>query len=263
LQETRFSEDARRRILSCRVEPLFYADWLRAVFIHYEVDAEALQRVVPFELDLDEGRAYVSLVAFTMQGMRPRYGGKIGEWLFKPIATHGFLNVRAYVRHRGEPGIYFLAEWLSNPVSVKLGPRCFGLPYRLGRLEYQHQHQTGFLEGRVMDSHTHHVLEYDADFDPCAESKPCEAGTRAEFLLERYTAFTERNSHKRFFRIWHPPWPQTPIKLTVRDDSLLTANWPLFRDAVLIGANYSPGVTNVWMGRPHSINQGQEGVISR
>src|SRR5262245_45936984 len=57
------SAAARRRLLSRRAEPLFFADWDRALFIHYEVDAAALQRAVPFALDLREGRAYVSLVA--------------------------------------------------------------------------------------------------------------------------------------------------------------------------------------------------------
>jgi hypothetical protein len=48
---------ARRRLLSVKGEPLFYADWLRVLFIHFEVDAGALQREVPFPLDLREGRA--------------------------------------------------------------------------------------------------------------------------------------------------------------------------------------------------------------
>src|SRR3981081_1053396 len=64
------SEAARRRLLSRPGEPLFIADWDEGLMIHYEVDAELLQGVVPFELDLLDGRAFVSLVAFTMRGMR-------------------------------------------------------------------------------------------------------------------------------------------------------------------------------------------------
>src|SRR5258708_2906893 len=130
------SEAGRRRLLSLRGEPLFIADWEQVLMIHYEVDAEALQDAVPFKLDLHDGRAFVSLVAFTMRGMRPRVGGRVASWLLKPIATHGFLNVRAYVRQGSESGIYFLAEWLENRLSVALGPPLFGLPYRLGKLEY-------------------------------------------------------------------------------------------------------------------------------
>src|SRR5471032_247219 len=89
-----FSDDGRERLLSVPGEPLLLADWERVLFIHYEVDAAVLQRELPFELDLRDGKAHVSLVAFTMRDMRPRVGGKIAAWLFKPVATHAFLNVR-------------------------------------------------------------------------------------------------------------------------------------------------------------------------
>src|SRR5262245_26030044 len=101
---------AKQRLLSLPLEPLFIADWDSPLMIHYRVDAQRLRRVVPFELDLWEGHAYVSLVAFTMRGMRPRFGSPWLNWLFRPIATHDFLNLRTYVRFRGERGIYFITE---------------------------------------------------------------------------------------------------------------------------------------------------------
>src|SRR2546423_2497375 len=94
------NESAKRRLLSSKGEPLFFSDWDRALFIHFEVDAGVLQGEVPFALDLREGKAYVSLVAFRMRRMRPRLGGKLAAWCFKPIATHELLNLRTYVRHR-------------------------------------------------------------------------------------------------------------------------------------------------------------------
>src|SRR3569833_3455611 len=91
---------ARQRLLSIKGEPLLLADWLRPVFIHYEVPTALLQRDVPFELDLRHGKAYVSLVAFTMRRMRPFRGRVLTAWLLKPIANNDFLHVRTYVRHR-------------------------------------------------------------------------------------------------------------------------------------------------------------------
>lgn len=255
LREGDLSSAGRQRLLSARGEPLFLADWNRAVFLHYEVDPAALQAAVPYCLDLWEDRAYVSLVAFTLRRMRPRIGGRLGAWLFRPIATHEFLNVRAYVRHRNEPGIYFLAEWLSNPLSVRLGPPAFGLPYRLGGIDYQHTHEHGELRGSVEAAAGTGALRYRAKVRPDCSFVPCPAGTLDEFLLERYTAFTCRGSRRGFFRIWHPPWPQTGIELTVTDQSLLNENWPCFREARLIGGNYSPGVRDVWMGRSHGIGR--------
>jgi len=270
------SAAARRRLLSVKGEPLLYADWLRVLFIHFEVDAAVLQREVPFPLDLRKGRAYVSLVAFTMRGMRPRVGGRLGALLFKPIATHNFLNVRTYVKHRGETGIHFLAEWLDNPISVMLGPLTFGLPYRFGRLHYQHNYEAGVLHGQVTSiprlfnqnpSRDSLRLEYRAEINPGATFSPCDPNSLDEFLLERYTAFNGKPVHRqfedssltipdstsrRFFRIWHPPWPQIPVHISSLKTSLLSSVWPWFSGARLVGAHYSPGALNVWMGRPQT-----------
>jgi uncharacterized protein YqjF (DUF2071 family) len=230
-------------------EPMFYARWDRAVFIHYAADPATLQRDVPFELDLREGSAFVSIVAFALSRMRPRIGGRLSEWLFKPIATHEFLNVRTYVRHRGEPGIYFLAERLSNPLSVHLGPRTFGLPYKFGRLIYEHACVPGEIRGYVDAREGRLSYQGDVAADHFAPSEP---GSLTEFMLERYTAFTQERKRARFFRVWHSPWEQAPAQIDVTADTLLTSTGLWRKTAECIGANYSPGA-EVWMGRPHRI----------
>ncbi len=247
------NDAARKRLLSRFAEPLFVADWDRALFIHYEVDPVVLQREVPFQLDLVDGRAYVSLVAFTLRDFRFRFGGALGGWLVKPIANHTFLNVRTYVRHRGESGILFLAEWLSNPMSVLLGPRTFGLPYRFGRIDYQHRHETGMLRGNVAAVGSELELTYEARIEANPEFEICPSGSFDDFLLERYTAFTARGNKRGFFRIWHEPWPQIPVSVVIQKDELLAETFGWFKTANLVGANYSTGARNVWMGWPHRI----------
>src|SRR5262245_4094506 len=177
---------ARQRLLSRWGEPLFYADWLRAVFLHFEVPAAALQREVPFPLDLRDGKAYVSLVAFTMHAMRFRFGGRLTAWLCRPIATHGFLNARTYVSTGGEQGIFFLREWLSSQLCVQLGPLTFGLPYRYGRMKYQHDPDNGKLDGCISAPRMAGVVRYRATLEPGAEFEVCAADSLEEFLIERY-----------------------------------------------------------------------------
>jgi uncharacterized protein YqjF (DUF2071 family) len=244
------SEAARRRMLALPGEPMFYARWDRAVFIHYAADPVTLQRDVPFELDLREGRAFVSIVAFTLSKMRPRIGGRFGEWILKPIATHEFLNVRTYVRHRGEPGIYFLAEWLSNPLSVHLGPRTFGLPYKFGRLIYEHARVRGNIRGDVEAREGR--LSYQGDV-AARSFVPSEPGSLTEFMVERYTAFTFNRKRRRLFRVWHEPWPQAPLEMNITADDLVGSTGAWWKSAEYLTANYSPGV-EVWMGRPHRIS---------
>jgi len=242
---------ARERMRAGRGERMFIAGWTQALMIHFEVEAAALQRALPFQLDLWQGRALVSLVAFTMRGMRPAVGGKWTAWVFRPIATHDFLNVRTYVRHNDEQGIHFIAEWLNSRLAAKLGPVTFSLPYRHGQIAYQHDGQGETLCGEVADGRTGNKLAYEAFLPEGAEFRPCPAGSREEWLMERYLACNSAGGCRRNFRVWHPPWPQCPARVTLRDDSLLTQNWPWFKDAALIGANYSPGFEEVWMGRPH------------
>ncbi len=239
------SVNARRRLLSIRGEPLFYATWDNVLFIHYKIDPEILQPCIPYELDLFHDRAFVSLVAFAMRGMRPRFGGRLSELFFKPIATHNFLNVRTYVRHRGELAIYFMREWVSNRVSVLLGPSTFGLPYRFGRISYS--------KGRGRVSAKEGELSFGAAFGE-NDFAFCEPGSLDEFLLERYTAFTQHGLTKRFFRIWHEPWRQVSAKIDIANDDLLCAIWNWWRDSRCIGANYSTGI-KVWMGWPHKIGR--------
>ena len=245
---------ARQRMLATRGEPVLLADWERVLMIHFEVNADALQHVVPFPLDLRDGRAFVSVVAFTMRRMRPRIGGWLGAWLFKPLAAHEFLNVRTYVRHNGETGIHFLAEWLPNRLSVLLGPRTFALPYRLGRLRYEHHHETGEVRGDVVDVRSNTAFHYLARVPESACFGPCPAGSLDEWLMERYAAFNAVGTRRRCFHVWHQPWPQVSVTTTIHENSLLTAAWPFFREARLVGANYSPGVREVWMGRLRKIS---------
>jgi uncharacterized protein YqjF (DUF2071 family) len=224
------------------------ADWERALMLHYEVAPEKLQPFVPFELDVRDGKACVSLVAFIMRGLRPARGGSLAALFFKPIASHELLNVRTYVKHRGESGIYFMVEWIPNLLSVPLGPPIFGLPYRWGKIDYLHEHEHGVVFGDVRARTGRGRLRYRAKV--AGAFVPCAAGSLAEWLMERHTAFTDWRGWKRLFRVRHEPWSQCAVDVEVLDDSLLACAGSWARYARLIGANYSPGVRNVQMSRP-------------
>ncbi len=244
----RLHDLARERFLFHEKKPLFLGDWLRTTFIHYSIDPQILQPYVPFKLDVVDGVAYVSLVAFKMNRLRPSVGGRLTEFLFTPIATHEFFNARTYVRHEGESGIYFIAEWLSNWLSTQLGPITYGLPYRFGNIHYQHQHEIGSIEGLVEGTKKRFA------YRSTLEGKgfgPCRKDSLSEFLLERYTAYTGESGKRRCFRIWHEPWQQQETAIQVIDDDLLQLAGSWHSHLKLVGANYSPGVEGVWMGRPH------------
>jgi len=213
--------------------PLFRTAWDRVFMLHYEVDPAALQPQVPFPLDLHDGRAYVSLVAFTLRDLRFFAGGPA-------LSTHGFLNVRTYVEGNG---IYFLAEYLTNPFCVFLGPRLYGLPYRRSRLDYRHRPEEGILEGRVEGGDG--AFAYRGRISGGAATDSLDA-----FVLERYTAFTRRGRTDRLFHVWHEPWRVAEVEAEVLDGSLVASTGPWFAEATAVRAHYSRGFDEVWMGRP-------------
>ena len=250
--EAELSEAGKRRLLAGEARPLFLCDWLRTLMIHFAVPAGALQPAVPFPLDLHGDSAFVSLVFFTLRGLRPVAGGRLTSWISAPVATHGFLNLRTYVRHDSEPGIYFLAEWLPNRLAVWLGPRLFGLPYRRGYVQLEYREDTRTVRAHAIDSRKKRQLSCNAEFAGSCMFRPPQVGSLTAFLMERYTAFTRRQGRLGLFRVWHHPWPQQQAaSIQLPQLSLLEGSGSWFREAQMVGANYSPGLTDVWIGRPH------------
>jgi len=255
---------ARQRMLSLPRERWFVADWLDVVMIHLQVRPSALQAVVPFELDLWEGGAFVTLVAFSLRSMQPHSGGWATRLLCRPLADHEFLNVRTYVRQNDQLGIHFLAEWVNHSLAVALGPRVFSLPYRRARIEYQNDiarritpdaaDSRGALHGRVVDARSGSAVSYHAALASVdGRYSACARGSRDEWLMERYAAFNSAGGRQRSFRVWHEPWVQMPLDIALNDHGLLVENWPFLRESLLTGASHSPGVRGVWMGRPHRL----------
>jgi uncharacterized protein YqjF (DUF2071 family) len=234
--------------------PVLLADWTDVLMVHFPVDPEVLQPHVPFELDLFRGRAYVSLVAFTQRRLRPRVGGKLAAIASAPLAEHEFLNVRTYVRHGGERGIYFLAEWIPNRLACAIGPRMYGLPYRLSRSEYRCR-PAAERRGRynVHVRSREGALAWAARLRPTADARGARPGLE-HFLLERYTAFTRRGGTDLRFRVWHGPWRMTRARVALRDTSLLAAAFPRLDTTATPLAHYSAGVHDVWIGPPRRLD---------
>lgn len=231
--------------------PLFLADWTGVCFVHYQLDPGELQPRVPFELDLYDGNAYVSLVAFTQRRLRPRAGARLGELLLAPIANHPFLNVRTYVRHSGLPGIYFMCEWIPNRLAAVLGPPLYGLPYRPARLRYRYDRPAGTIHHQIKAGD---ALTFDAIVEQgAAPLRPAESGSLDHFLIERYVAFTCHRGRLKCFRVRHDPWPQQRIAVRMRQTDLLDRTGVPLARMTPVGANYSPGVNDVSLSAPHRV----------
>ncbi len=231
------------------------ADWRDFVFLHFAVDPAALAPHVPYPLDLHEGRAFVSLVSFRMERLRPARGlpPAFGRWLLRPVSDHQFLNVRTYVRGPAGTGIHFITEWIDRPASRWFASLTYGLPYRLAALERRDQAGAGLRRITVHDAATDrasHLVVPTAVDAPPAEAI---AGSAAAFLLERYLAYTHRRGIGRWFAVAHPHWQVRPFQLARFDFTLFEAEYPWFSHAHFTGGHLAAGFADVAMSLPRAI----------
>lgn len=233
---------------------MFLADWTEMVFIHYAVDPFVLRRAVPpdLKIDLYDGRAYVSLVAFTQRRLRFWRGGRFAALLTAPLATHEFLNLRTYVHADGQRAIFFLSEWIPNRLAVLIGPRAYGLPYRLARVKYRDDFDRASVAGHVSTA-LGREFRFRGRYERMCPAVAAEPKTLAYFLLERYAAFTFRNGILRRFEIDHEPWPQTPLEVQIIDTSLLRQLELPIDWHHPSSTNLSLGVFDVGISRPYNM----------
>ncbi len=251
------NEDQRayKRLQASPGQALFEAHWLRAVFIHYYINAELLQKHIPYPLDTLNGDAILSFVLFRQEHLHFKNNHDL-SFLLKPIASHNFCNLRTYVKVENEPGIFFLKEWIPNAIAQKLGPHSFGLPYALGNVTLNHI-DLHAASARVATEYG--ALDYRGS---CQESWHQADDELSYFASERYTAFTKRGAAQRCFRIWHQPWLLSRFYFDYLDDTLLQGVDSAFSDARLAGAFYSPGVYNVQITRPLGLKTIRELALS-
>jgi uncharacterized protein YqjF (DUF2071 family) len=228
----------------------FVADWRDMLFVHYRVPAAVLQPHVPHPLDLHDGSAWVSLVFFMLENMRPPGTGALGRALLRPISGHPFLNVRTYVRAEAGPGIHFLAEWIPNRISAWLGPRTYGLPYRLAGFDWDLGGTVGGV-GRVAVEDRSLGARLEVAFPTQAAAQaPARAGSDDAFLFERYTAYTSRAGVRRCFRVAHAPWKFHAVDWLRTDTTLVERAFPWFAAAEFHRAHRTVGACDVRMSRP-------------
>jgi len=95
--------------------PLMHQNWGKLLFMHWPIDAEVLRPLIPAQLSIDtfDGQAWIGVVPFTMWGIRASF--------MPPIpGTSAFheLNVRTYVHHKGEPGVWFFSLDAANALGL-------------------------------------------------------------------------------------------------------------------------------------------------
>ncbi|MHC5112954.1 MAG: YqjF family protein [Planctomycetota bacterium] len=210
--------------------------WYNLLFCHWPVPVGALRRVVPelLEIDRHEGTAWVGLVPFSMRGVRL-------PWL-PPLPTlHRFheCNVRTYVRHRGEPGVWFFSLDAVSRLAV-WGAR------RFWHLNYVHAAIDAGRDGDVLTYDLRRVRTPEVTmrcrWRAGASLPRSEPGTLEHFLSERYLLYSiDPRGRVHRGRVHHEPWTLREATLETLDDRLVAAaglEVPPGTDPVLMHADH-------------------------
>jgi uncharacterized protein YqjF (DUF2071 family) len=178
-----------------------YQRWHEILLAHFEVSPGALRPLVDprVELDLHEGRAWVSLTPFTMRGARLRLAPPL------PTLTRFHeLNLRTYVHAGGVPGLWFLSLDAASGPAVAIARAALGLPYFRARMS-----RSASGDAHAYRSERAVVRGTRATFSASwsvGEAVPSPPGSLEHFLAERYALFSVHAGRLLRVRVRHAPW---------------------------------------------------------
>lgn len=211
----------------------YYQEWNDAVFLHWKVPVEVLQQLVPRELELDlhQGEAWVSVVAFTMEKIRP-----YGLPSLSLISDFHEVNVRTYVKKGHRMGVYFLSLEAEKLLSAVLSKALSKMPYEKSEMIRDWNPKSFFYSS--FNKKKQFSLEINYRRDP---SRAIETTELDKWLVERYCAFVYHENELFVYDIHHPAWEINEMTI-----SSLKLNYKIGELAIGATApdltHYSPGV---------------------
>jgi uncharacterized protein len=186
------------------------AEWRKLAIANYEVDPALLQTYVPYgtELDLWNGKCYLSLVGFMFRNTR-LLGIKVPFHVnFEEI------NLRFYVKRRIDN------EWRRGVVFIKEFVPRHALSF-VANTVYNENYETMPMRHTWSESGDSRLVEYQwkkkqqwQTFKVLAEKRPSEieAGSETEFITEHYWGYAKINDKKsNQYEVTHPRWQKYEV----------------------------------------------------
>lgn len=186
------------------------AYWKNLALINYDVDAEILEKYLPkgTELDLYNGKCYVSLVGFMFKNTQI-LGIKIPFHVnFEEV------NLRFYVKR------FENNEWKRGVVFIKEIVPKHALTLVANTI-YKEHYQTLPMKHSIEQTATSIAFGYEWKMDQkwnsiklnCKnEILPIEENSEAEFICEHYFGYTKYNDASTFeYEVKHPRWEQYEV----------------------------------------------------
>lgn len=184
------------------------AEWRKLAMVNYEVDTHLLQPYLPHktELDLWEGRCYVSLVGFMFLNTRLK-GIKI------PFHTHfEEVNLRFYVRYNDRDqwkrGVVFIKELVPRPALTWVANTI-----------YKENYETRPMQHNWKIAETTQQVEYrwkkkrwnSFSIEASTTPESTVVGSEEEFIIEHYWGYARITDYSTSeYEVIHPRWDIYP-----------------------------------------------------
>jgi uncharacterized protein YqjF (DUF2071 family) len=200
------------------------------LFVHWRLPVEQIEPLIPRSLTLDvfDGAAWVGLVPFTMEGVRPWWSPAV-----RGISAFHETNVRTYVHYRGrEPGVWFFSLDAANSLAVRLARWRWRLPYFRAEMSLERTaSRVSYASRRLWPGRPGASTSIAAEIGDRlvagsgAPPGQAVAGTLEHFLAERYVLYAQAPKSEVLLRgrVHHLPYPLRTARLLKLEESLLAA----------------------------------------
>lgn len=202
------------------------AQWLRLVFLNYEVDPKLLLPLVPrgTELDFYEGRCYCSVVGFLFANTR------LGSIRIPGHAAFEEVNLRFYVKRKEfvdgktkvKRGVVFVKELVPRVAIAGLARLLFNENYVSTPMSHE------ISPGRIRYSWTNKRGPCSLVAEIEGNAKEIKDGSFDEFITEHYFGYVaQRGGRSLEYEVEHPRWRvwntsqvrlEGPVEATYGDD---------------------------------------------
>ena len=192
---------------------LMQQTWSNVVFIHQEVDANSLKKLIPssLELDLYNGKAYISFVAFLMKDIKP-----FGLSAMPYFDSMQEFNLRTYVKYKNHSAVYFFSLDATKSLLIEIARKFFMLNYLKASINYDLKEKIECIRSDNRD----HLVKFTADFEIKNEIEKDEL---SNWLTERYSYLESKKQIVYQGKLEHPKWQLKKVQLKSIKENYLTA----------------------------------------
>lgn len=181
------------------------AEWRKLAIANFEVQPSLLSKYLPYntELDLWEGKCYVSLVGFIFKNTR---------LLGIPIPFHRHfeeVNLRFYVRYfddgNWKRGVVFIKEIVPKPALTFVANQLYKEHYQTMKMSHLWERKSDHL----LVEYAWKLGKKENSFSIKANSSPIEIPENSvtEFITEHYWGYTKVDDQSTFeYEVVHPRW---------------------------------------------------------